>query len=59
MSFYGEMIMNIIEAINKVQWELLKDSMNKSIEESLEDANTITFLTILKVKLKKRIKTGG
>ena len=48
--------MNVIEAINRVQWELLKDSMGKSDEENLEDAKIITFLTMLKVKLRKRIK---
>ena len=48
--------MNIIEAINKVQWELIKDSMDKSDEENLEDAKIIAFLTMLKVKLRKRIK---
>ena len=47
--------MNVIEAINRVQWELIKDSMNKSDEENLEDAKIITFLTMLKVKLKGRI----
>ena len=47
--------MNVIEAINKVQWELLKDSMNKSDEENLEDAKIIAFLTILKVKLRTKM----
>ena len=48
--------MNIIEAINKVQWELIKDSMDKSDKENLEDAKIIAFLTALKVKLRNKIK---
>ena len=49
--------MNITESINKVQIELLKNDgvfsqKEQSTEESLQDADVIAFLTMLKVKLK-------
>lgn len=52
-------MMTITEAINKVQAELIKNDgvfsqKEQSVEESLEDASAIAFLTMLKVKLKGR-----